>query len=157
MTKTAIDADRARALEFEPLTVDVERGRLRFFAETIAETNPIYLDVAAAQAAGHRDVPVPPTFYFSLALEAPKPFGYLDALGVDLRHVLHGEQSFVYHALAYAGDRLVLQDRITDVYAKRGGSLEFVVKQTDVSRKDEPIAELTTVIVVRHPAAGEQA
>ncbi|MGW4565127.1 MaoC family dehydratase N-terminal domain-containing protein [Streptomyces sp. NPDC004561] len=147
----AIDVTRAKELRFAPLTVKVERGRLRFFSKAIGETDPVYLDAAAASDDGHPDIPVPPTFFFSLSLEAPQPFGYLDELGVDLRRVLHGEQSFEYHALAYAGDRLTLQDRIVDVYAKRGGALEFVVKQTEITRAGAPVADLRSVLVVRNP------
>ncbi|CAM3972934.1 MaoC family dehydratase N-terminal domain-containing protein [Tsukamurella ocularis] len=147
----AIDAARAAALELPSLTVTVERGRLRFFARTIGETDPVYLDAEAARAAGHPDVLIPPTFLFSLGLESPDPFGYLDALEIDLGRVLHGEQSFDYHALAYAGDELRLDERITDVYAKRGGALEFVTKTTSVTRAGEPIADLRSVIVVRNP------
>ena len=81
-------------------------GRLRFFAKAIGETNPVYTDVDAAQAAGHRDLPVPPTFLFGIELDSPDPFGWLSGIGVDLRRVLHGEQSFTYHSPAYAGDVL---------------------------------------------------
>jgi acyl dehydratase len=147
----AIDSTKALSLEFEPLTVDVERGRLRFFAEAIGETDPVYLDPAAARAAGHPDLPVPPSFLFSLGLELRGPLGYLDQLGVDLRRVLHGEQSFTYHRLAHAGDRLRLQDRIVDVYARRGGALELLVKQTGISRDGELVAQAQSVIVVRNP------
>ncbi|WP_206443143.1 MaoC family dehydratase N-terminal domain-containing protein [Candidatus Protofrankia californiensis] len=150
-----IDVDTAKALQFDPLTVDVERGRLRFFAKSIGETDPVYVDVDAARAADHRDLPVPPTFFFSLSLEAPGPFRYLDQLGIDLRHVLHGEQSFAYQRLAYAGDRLSLQDRIVDVFAKRGGTLEFLIKQADVTRDDELVAELRTTLVVRNPEGAQ--
>ena len=109
---------------------DVERGRLRFFAKTIGLTDPIYLDVDAARRAGHRDLPVPPTFLSnSLELELPDPLGWLAALGGDLTTTTHAEQAFTYHALAYAGDSLVLRRRIVDVYTKKGGALEFVVKQ----------------------------
>ena len=148
-----IDVTRAKNLEFDPLEVEVERGRLRFFGRAIGETNPVYLDTAAAKAGGHPDIPVPPTFFFSLGMEAPEPFGYLDELGVDLRRILHGEQSFEYHALAHAGDRLTLQDRIVDVYAKRGGALEFIVKQTEITRGGAPIADVRSVIVVQNPKA----
>ena len=103
-------------------------------------------------AAGHPDLPAPPTFLFSIELEAPDPFAYLAALGVDLRFVLHGEQSFVYHELAYPGDELVARPRITDVYTKKAGALEFIVKDTAVTRADgTPIADLRSVIVVRDP------
>lgn len=146
-----IDRAQALALEIAPLRFEVERGRLRAFARSIGETDPIYLDVGAARAAGHRDLPVPPTFFFSMSLEAERPFGYLEALGVDMRFVLHGEQSFDYRQLAYAGDELVLQDRIADVYDKRGGAMEFVVKDTEVHRGDELVATARSVVVVRRP------
>lgn len=147
----AIDAVKARELAFDPLEVEVERGRLRFFATSIGETDPVFTDLDAAAAAGHPDLPVPPTFFFSLELESPDPFGYLTQLGVDLRHVLHGEQSFDYHAMAYAGDRLILQPRIVDVISKKGGALEFIVKRTDITRGDELVAQASSTIVVRNP------
>ena len=150
-----IDREKATALEFAPLTVDVERGRLRLFAKVMGETNPVYTDVDAARADGHPDLPVPPTYFFSLGLEAPDPFDYLDELGVDLRFVLHGEQSFTYHRMAYGGDRLTLQDRIVDVYAKRNGELEFIVKQANTIRERQPIAEMRSIIVVRNPGVGK--
>lgn len=145
-----IDPDKAKALEFPALHVDIERGRLRMFAHAIGETDPVYSDVDAARAAGHQDLPVPPTFFFSLGLDPADPFGYLRDLGVDLGQVLHGEQTFTYHRLAYAGDRLTLHDRIVDYYVKRGGALEFLVKDTEVTRNGEPIATARTVMVVRH-------
>jgi acyl dehydratase len=147
----AIDREMALELRLAPITADVNRGRLRFFAKAIGETNPIYVDVDAAEAAGHRDLPVPPTFFFSLELDSPDPFGYVSDLGVDLRRVLHGEQSFNYHHLAHAGDTLTIQPRIVDVYVKKAGALEFVVKQTEVTRGDKLIATVQSVIVVQNP------
>lgn len=148
--------DRERALHFEiaPILFDVERGRLRFFAETIGLTDPIYLDVHAARRAGYRDVPVPPTFLgHSLELELPNPLAWLAALGGDLTKTTHAEQTFAYHSMAYAGDSLVLHRRIIDVYTKKRGALEFVVKQTNVKRGDETLAEIVSVIALRHPEA----
>ncbi|GAA0536024.1 hypothetical protein GCM10011581_24370 [Saccharopolyspora subtropica] len=136
------------------ITVDVERGRLRFFAAAIGETDPIYTDLAAARAAGHPDLPVPPTFLFGLTLDGPDSFGFLANLGVDLRKVLHGEQAFTYHSMAHAGDTLVLRPVIRDVYVKKGGALEFIVRETAVTRADgTAVADLTETLVVRHRAA----
>lgn len=150
-----IDPDQARSLALPTITVDVERGRLRSFASAIGETDPVYSDPVAARRAGHLDLPVPPTFFFSLELDAPDPLGYLAGLGVDLRRVLHGEQSFTYHSMAYAGDRLVLRPRIADVYRKKGGALEFLVKRTEIEREGKPVAEATSVVVVRHEEAAK--
>lgn len=149
-----IDRDTALKHRIAPLPFEVERGRLRFFAQTIGLTDPIYTDVEAARQAGHRDLPVPPTFLGnSLELEMANPLGWLAELGGDLTKTTHAEQSFTYHALAYAGDSLVLERRIVDVYTKKGGALEFVVKQTDVKRGDETLAVARCVIALRHPEA----
>lgn len=135
-------------------TLTLERGRLRFFAKAIGETDPIYTDIDAAKAAGHPDIPAPATFLFSVELENPDPFAFLGSLGVDLRMVLHGTQSFTYHAMAYPGDELVASPHISDVYVKKGGALEFLVKDTTITRADgAPVAELQSVIVIQHPGA----
>jgi acyl dehydratase len=140
--------------EHEPLTVEVERGRLRLFAKAIGSDDPVYTDVDAARAAGHPDLPVPPTFLFCLELERPDPFAFLASIGVDLRRVLHGEQAFAYERPAYAGDRLTFASRIADVYDKKGGALEFLVRETDVTRDGEAIARMTSTTIVRNPEAG---
>jgi acyl dehydratase len=149
----AVDARQALAYEFEPLVVTAERGRLAFFARATGQPDPVYADLAAAKRAGHPDLPIPPSFYFSLELERPDPFGWLTALDVDLRRVLHGEQSFTFHAMAHAGDVLTLRSRVTDVAVKKGGALELLTKETSVTRGARPIAEAVSVIVVRNPEA----
>jgi acyl dehydratase len=135
-------------------TLTVDAGRLRFFAKAIGETNPLYTDVEAAKAAGYADLPVPPTFLFSIELENPDQFRWVVDQGIDPRFVLHGEQSFTYHSIAHAGDTLTATPRIVDVYSKKGGALEFIVKNTTVTRADgSAVADLETVIVVRNPGA----
>jgi hypothetical protein len=147
-----IDREQALRHPIAPMRVEVERGRLRFFARTIGLTDPVYHDVDAARRAGHRDLPVPPTFLSnSLELELPNPLGWLAELGGDLTKTTHAEQGFVYHGMAYAQDELVLRRRVVDVYTKKGGALEFVVKQTDVMRGEELLAEIRFVIAIRHP------
>ncbi|MUL44924.1 MaoC family dehydratase [Mycobacterium sp. CBMA293] len=147
----AIDTS-AIGTELPPQSLTIDRGRLRFFAKAIGETDPVYTEVDAAKAAGYQDLPAPPTFLFSVELENPDPFVFLSSLGVDLRFVLHGEQSFTYHQIAYPGDELVARPRIVDIYSKKGGALEFVVKETAITRTDgTPIADLRSVIVVQNP------
>ena len=150
----AVDAGQALACRFEPLVVTAERGRLAFFARATGQTDPVYADLDAAKHAGHPDLPIPPSFYFSLELERPDPFGWLTAVDVDLRQVLHGKQSFTYHAMGHVGYVLTLRTRITDVAAKKGGALELLTKQTSVTRDGQPVAEAVSVIAVRNPEAG---
>ena len=132
-------------------TVDVEKGRLRFFAKATGQTDPVYTDEAAARAAGYPALPVPPTFLFCLEMESPDPAAIRNLLGMDYRKLLHGEQGFSYHGMAYAGDKLTFEQRIEDIYDKKGGALEFVVRLTRVTNQNgQHIADLRAVTVLRH-------
>ncbi|MDQ0026640.1 acyl dehydratase [Variovorax paradoxus] len=137
--------------QLPPFQVEVEKGRLRFFAKATGQTDPVYVDEAAARDAGHPGLPVPPTFLFCLEMEAPNPAAIRELLGMDYRSLLHGEQGFSYHAMAYAGDTLTFRQHIEDIYDKKNGALEFVVRKTRVSnQRDELVAELRCVTVVRN-------
>ena len=132
----------------------VEKGRLRFFAKATGQTDPVYADEAAAQAAGYPSLPVPPTFLFCLEMEAPDPAAIRNLLGMDYRTLLHGEQGFTYHRMAFAGDTLTFEQRIDDIYDKKGGALEFVVRKTRVTnQRGEDVAELRAVTVIRNKVA----
>ena len=61
--------------------------------------------------------------------------GEIDARTDATLEVLHGEQGFTYHAMAYAGDTLTFEQRIDDIYDKKGGALEFVVRTTRVTNQ----------------------
>ncbi|MFD4829344.1 MaoC family dehydratase N-terminal domain-containing protein [Streptomyces uncialis] len=139
----------------DPFETEAERGRLRFFARATGQTDAVYTDLSAARAAGHPDLPVPPTFLFCLELDNPDRGRFLDDLGIDIRTVLHGGQRFVHHAVAYAGDRLTFWTEVRDVYAKKGGALEFIVRDTHVTRDCAAIATLTSTTVVRDPRAAK--
>jgi hypothetical protein len=128
----------------------LDRRRLCAFAQAIGETNPIYLDVTAARAAGHPDLPVAPTVLSGLDMTgAPHMFEMAALFGLDLRTILHAEQAFTYHASAFAGDRLALHGRVTDVYTRGGGALEFAVSTSEVRRDGLLIVGTTSTIVTR--------
>ncbi|MDH4007352.1 MAG: MaoC family dehydratase N-terminal domain-containing protein [Desulfuromonadales bacterium] len=135
----------------KPHTVEVEKGRLKFFAKAIGETNPIYTDESAARAAGYRSLPAPPTFSFSLDLEQDDPFGDLTEMGISLGKLLHGEQNFTYHAPICAGDTITLQSKVVDIYDKKGGALEFLVQDYSLKNQDgQLVAEMRRTLVVRN-------
>ncbi|MGH3955244.1 MAG: FAS1-like dehydratase domain-containing protein [Mycobacterium sp.] len=51
---------------------------------------------------------------------------------------------------------LTATPKITDAYSKKGGALDFIVKDTAVTRSDGTlVAELKSVIVVRNPGVGK--
>ena len=137
--------------QMAPATLPIERSRLQFFAKAIGETNPIYTDRAAAQAAGYADLPAPPSFLFAAELDAGVTDQLLVDLQIPLSKLLHGEQSFTYLRPACVGDEVTVQSTITDIYDKKNGALEFVVKTSKANnQRGEAVAELRTVLVCRN-------
>lgn len=132
-------------------TSEVEKGRLRFFAKAIGETDPVYVDEAAARAAGYPSLPVPPTFLMCLESEGRDAQAIVEeVMGFDLGRILHAEQEFDYHRMAFAGDVLTFDTRIVDVYEKKGGALQFVVQETRVTNQDGAhIADIRSSLVQR--------
>lgn len=147
----------AVGLATPPVEMTVERGRLRLFAQSTGETDPVYTDVDAARRAGFPDLLVPPTYLFGVELEGPEPTGWLDALGVDLRALLHGGQEFTYLAPVFAGDVVQARSTLVDTYEKKGGALKFLVRETEVTRTGNVVARLRTTLVVRELAAAGEA
>jgi len=134
-----------------PILWDVEKGRIAFFAKVVGLTDPIHTDEAAAKAAGHRGIVAPPTFIFGAAGDSGETMKLIETLEIDLGKVLHGEQRFVYHVPVCAGDTLRFQSKVSDIYDKKAGALEFVVNDTIVTNQlGEHVADLHSVLVVRH-------
>lgn len=137
--------------ELPASVLPIERSRLQFFAKAIGETDPVYTDTAAARAAGYPDLPAPPTFLFAAELDSGAAFQLIEALQIPIAKLLHGEQSFTYHAAACAGDTVTVRSTVSDLYDKKNGALEFIVKTSSaVNQRDELVAELRTVLVCRH-------
>lgn len=125
-----------------PIEVTLERGALQFFAETIGETNPIYLDVKAARAAHHPDILAPATYAVvvgALAGQQAKRMGQPDLLDLihgDLRVLLHGSESYIYHGPLYAGDTVQVENEVTDFSDAKGGKLEIAHVTTRITHPE---------------------
>lgn len=137
--------------ELPTSVLPIERSRLQFFAKAIGETDPVYTDAAAARDAGYPDLPAPPTFLFAAELDSGASDRLLANLQIPIAKLLHGEQSFSYFRSACVGDTVTVRSTITDIYDKKNGALEFVVKTSSASnQRNELVAELRSVIVCRH-------
>ena len=113
--------------ESAPLVVDVERGHIRRFAQAIDDPDPIYVDEAAARAAGYERIPAPPTFAIALRANDPR-----EGMEIDWRKLLHGEQELVFTRPLYAGDRLTIVGRIAEASVKqtKSGVMDVMVLET---------------------------
>jgi len=120
----------------EPVSATLSAREAERFAFAAGDTNPIYLDEAAARAAGHRTRVVPPGLLV-WALEPPRPLEALredglwrDAgppLRLPVSRVLYGGEEWEYRGAVYAGDTITAETRLASLEEKSGGSGAFVL------------------------------
>lgn len=128
-----------KGASLETVSVLIERGRIRFFAQVLGEADPIHFDLDAARAAGHPDLVAPPSFFVVAEAAATeerrqrgKP-GAMDLVKCDFRYLLHGDERYFYHAPIYAGEEVQHSTRVLDFYDKKGGAMEFVTFESTLS------------------------
>jgi acyl dehydratase len=127
---------------------EVGREKIREFAESVNDPNPIYRDADAARAAGHPDVIAPPTFPVVLTLLAGHQVIMDPDLGIDYSRVVHGEQRFVHTRPVRAGD--VLQVVVTVENVRVAGGNDIVSTRSDVQALDgEQVVAAYSTIVAR--------
>lgn len=130
---------------------EVKRDRIQKFAAATGDSNPIYADRAAAQAAGYADTPLPPTFGAVAGYWALDTATQQAELGVPIAGMLHGEEEYFYLAPIRPGDTLIGQQRIASVIERKGkaGSMQLVTLETTYTdQTGQAVLRSRTVIVL---------
>src|SRR4051794_8270424 len=114
----------------------VEAGKIREFARSIGEDDPVYRDAEVARSHGYDGIPAPLTYSVVSAhfADATRTGGsYLtEELGMDMGRVVQGAHEWEYHAPVVAGMTLhgtmslVSDERKT---GRRGGEMRIVVRE----------------------------
>jgi acyl dehydratase len=116
---------------FPPYEFPIERGKIKEFADSLGDRNPIYRDPAYAAKTPQGGIVAPPTMLRCFLYE---PRDAAEALKVkDWSYIVHGEQEFEYLAPVRAGDVLTAQDKIVSIVEKesrRAGKLQIAVIET---------------------------
>ena len=133
----ALELDYDRSLhekEHQAGPFEVTKEEIQAFSQGIGETNPIYLDEAAARSQGYRSLVAPPTFCTILVHRVALPdinlkFG---------RTQMHAGQRVQARAAIVAGDFLTASSQLKEVYPKTGrtGTMVFVVWETTFRNQD---------------------
>lgn len=130
---------------------EVGREKIREFAESINDANPVYRDAAAARALGYDDVIAPPTFAIVITLPAGHQVIEDPDLGIDYSRVVHGEQRFVHRRPIRAGD--VLQAVVTIESIRAAAGNDMVSTRADVKTLDgEDVLTAYATLVARGTA-----
>ncbi|UFS57994.1 MaoC family dehydratase N-terminal domain-containing protein [Subtercola endophyticus] len=126
----------------------VGREKIREFSRAVFSTSPLNFDVEAARAAGYADVVAPPTFAIVLQQFTLQQLLDDDDAGIELSHVVHGQQQFTSARPIVAGDELTAVQTIASVKSLGGNSMitsESVIEDA----AGEHVATTTSTLVVR--------
>jgi acyl dehydratase len=136
-----------------PPTEPYEVGRVKIaeFANAIGDPSPLYRDREAARAAGHRDVPAPPTFPIVISTLSSAKAVMDPGLGVNYAMIVHGEQRFEYRRPLYAGDVVTCRSTISDIRAA-GRNMLLTTKSEITTVDGEHVCTAYSTLVEREGA-----
>jgi acyl dehydratase len=123
---------------FAPATYAVGREKIREYAHAVGESDPLYLDVDAARAAGYADVVAPPMFAVVYSLPAVWPALFDEEVGIDFAHMVHGGQAFEWGPLVVAGDEITTTASLKDASERRGNDF-FVFESVSLNHRGETV------------------
>ena len=133
---------------YPAVTYAVGREKVREYAWAVGETNPLYVDVDAARAAGYADVVAPPMFAVVYSNPAILPGLFDPEVGIDFAHLVHGSQEFRWGPLVVAGDEITTTGTLTDV-SERGGMGFYVFETDSRNQRGETVCVGTWTNIVR--------
>ena len=130
----------------EPVTATITAKEAQRYAMAAGDLNPLYLDEAAARAAGHRTTLVPPLF-LSWALNAVRPIEFVRSDGLyrgegqrltmNVKRVMFGGEDWEFLAPIYAGDTITSQTFLQSLDEKSGASGPFVLQVTETRHTNQ--------------------
>jgi len=134
--------------EYDPVTYEVGREKIREYASAVGEANPVHHDREAARAAGFRDVVAPPMFCVVYSAPAVGP-GVLDPeVGINLAAMVHGGQVFEWGEPVCAGDEITTQARVAEIREQDGRAF-YVFESTSVNQDGAQTVKGTWTNIVR--------
>jgi acyl dehydratase len=145
------------------LPEEIGASDVRRFCDVIGETNPIYWEDAAAQQAGYRKRVVPPMLVVQFFRRVDDAEGEERAAGVawpglelppEFTNARNAGHRFDWLKPVYVGDRLVLQQRLTDIFVKTGRAglpIIFLKRETEIRNQDGEVVVRQTSTTARMP------
>ena len=121
---------------YAPVVYAVGREKIREYAAAVGESNPLYLDVEAARAAGYGDVVAPPMFVVVYCSSAFLTALFDPELEIDFAHLVHGGQEFRWEQPVVAGDEITTTLTVKDI-AERAGLRFDTFESVSVNQRGE--------------------
>ena len=134
--------------EYPPVSYAVGREKIREYANAVGETNPLHLDLDAAQKAGYADLVAPPMFVAVYGARAVGPAILDPEIGINLIMMVHGSQEFAWGEPVVAGDEITTVARIGNI-SERDGKAFYAIETTSTNQRGEEVCRGTWTEIVR--------
>jgi acyl dehydratase len=105
---------------YEPVLYAVGREKVKEYARAVGETNPVYLDLQAARAAGFADVVAPPMFAVVYSAPSVGPPIFDPEIELNFPLMVHGGQAFDWGPVVVAGDEITTTTTVKDISERDG-------------------------------------
>jgi acyl dehydratase len=156
-------ADKSKlGYEFPVQVIDVEKGKIAEFVMAVAQKdvpekiNPIYTDEGAAKKGGYPGIVIPPTFPTTFMFRTGGGLmGVVNALGINLRRLLHTEEEYEYFGIVCAGDVITGRMKAVEMYDKEkngrpGKFLRYTILETEMrNQRGELVIKARSLLVER--------
>ncbi len=140
------EMEAAVGVDSEPWLHEVTTTSVRAFARGVGYRDRVYYDIKAAQAAGYRSLPCPPTYLGTpifIPGESNDTFSGPKQTGPAVRHglpnVLDGGAETEYFADICAGDVLEVRTRVADLRVRESrttGQMLIITSLTTCTNQD---------------------
>lgn len=138
----------ATGKRFDAVLYAVGREKIREYARAVGESDPLYLEVEVARAAGYRDVIAPPMFaavYCGAAIERAM---FDPEVGIDFDRLVHGAQEFAWGPVVQAGDEIETVVTVASIDERRGNGI-YVFESVSTNAGGEVVCTGTWTDFVR--------
>ncbi|MBI2916887.1 MAG: MaoC family dehydratase N-terminal domain-containing protein [Chloroflexi bacterium] len=131
----------------EAVTMDIEEGHIRRFADAIQDPNPLYHDRVAARASRYGGIIAPPAFLRAIRMVLPK----VD-LNLPLTRLLDGGSDWEYYHPVRAGDTITAVTRLADIREREGraGKMVFVIHETTYTNQLRQVVARQRSTMIRY-------
>ena len=105
-------------------TYEVGRMKIREYASSLGDLNPLYMNKKAAEQSEFGKVVAPPTFGVVYGGEPAGRMLFDQEIKLNLPMLVHGEQDMEFFEMVGAGDEITTTGEITEIYSKK--NLDFI-------------------------------
>ncbi len=136
--------------EYPESTFDVEKGKIREFANAIGDKSPVFYNEKAAKDEGFEGLALPPTFPTVFAMFGGTMLKVIADLKINMAKMLHGGQEYEYIKPIKPGDTVTGKTKIANIFEKsgKGGTMEFIVLETTYTNQngEKVLVDTSTLI-----------